>query len=174
MNTTGAGFDVDIDFLIDPAYRAATPTDGPSTWSEARALATHPTVQVAVGSQANYPPRLSSRAPDWSSCKGIPREAVSLVSYVSNLRDRTGSDLTWVPKTIALVDRRTPPMTFPGTWGAKDSMQFVTLRDDPDAPGGRGPATPSRQPLWLRPVRQIFCSAGWRGAGQSRGRSCRT
>jgi hypothetical protein len=174
MNTANSAFNLDVDFLVDPDYRQARQTAGPATWSTARNLPTHATVQVAVGSQANYPPRLSSRAPDWSSCKGIPREAVSLISYVSNLRDRTGSDLTWVPKTIALVDRHTRPMTFPGTWGSKDSMQFVTLRDDPDAPGGRGPATPSRQPLWLRPVRQIFCSAGWHGDGQSRDRSCRT
>jgi hypothetical protein len=173
-STAGADFEKDIGFLVDEKYTESSQKGGPGTWSQARALPTHPTVQVAVGSQANYPPRLSSRAPDWSSCKGIPREAVSLVSYVSNLRDRTGSDLTWVPKTIALVDRHTPPMTFPGTWGRKDSMQFVTLRDDPKAPGDRGPATPSRQPLWLRPVHQIFCSAGWRGDGQSRGRSCRT
>jgi hypothetical protein len=164
----------DVSVTADQRYTRAKQTGGPQTWSAARELRTHPVVQVAVGSQANYPPRLSNRAPDWSTCQGIPRQAVALLSYVSNIRDRTGSDFTYVPKTLALVDRQTPPMTFPGTWGAKDSMQFVTTYDDPDAPGGRGPATPTRQPLWQRPIFQIFCSVGWRGDGQPRDRSCKT
>jgi hypothetical protein len=161
-----------VGFRTDLGYEDAAPTGGPRSWAQASGLATHPVVQVAVGSQANYPPRLSSRAPDWSTCQGVPRQAVALLSYVSNLRDRTGTDLTWLPSDIALVDRTTPPMTFAGTWGAKDSMQFVTTHDDPDAKGGRGPATPTRQPLWQRPVFQIFCSVGWRGDREDRNPSC--
>jgi hypothetical protein len=161
-----------VGFRTDLGYEEAAPTAGPGSWEQARALPTHPVVQVAVGSQANYPPLLSSRAPDWSTCQGVPRQAVALLSYVSNLRDRTGTDLTWLPSEIALVDRTTPPMTFAGTWGAKDSMQFVTTHDDPDAKGHRGPSTPTRQPLWQRPVFQIFCSVGWRGDKESRDPSC--
>ena len=129
---------------------------------------------MAVGSQANYLPRLSSRAPDWATCAAsFSREAAGLISYVSNIRDRTGSAITWLPKDIRLVNRDTEPMTFPGTWGEKDSMQFVTAYDDPDAKGGLGPATPSRQPLWLRPVNRIFCGAGWHGDQKPRDPKCR-
>jgi hypothetical protein len=172
-DTSTAAFATDVAVTADQRFTRATETSGPQSWDEARRLPTHAVVQVAVGSQANYPPRLSNRAPDWSTCQGIPRQAVALLSYISNIRDRTGSDFTYIPRTLRLVDRRTPPMTFPGTWGRKDSMQFVTTVDDPDAPGGRGPATPTRQPLWQRPVFQIFCSIGWRGDGQARDASCK-
>jgi hypothetical protein len=173
-DTSGDQFAAAVAVEPGPRYKLARETGGPQTWDEARVLPTHPVVQVAIGSQANYPPRLSNRAPDWSTCQGIPREAVALLSYVSNIRDRTGSDFTYMPDKLLLVDRRTPPMTFPGTWGAKDSMQFVTTVDDPDAPGGRGPATPTRQPLWQRPVFQIFCSVGWRPDGRKKDWPCKT
>ena len=173
-DTSGSRFAADVAVEPGPRYKLSRETGGPQTWEEARTLPTHPVVQVAVGSQANYPPRLSNRAPDWSTCQGIPREAVALLSYVSNIRDRTGSGVTYMPEKLLLVDRRTPPMTFPGTWGAKDSMQFVTTIDKADAPGGRGPATPTRQPLWQRPVFQIFCSVGWRPDGVKKTWPCKT
>jgi hypothetical protein len=168
---TRASYAVDIDPKGPDARDGLR--GGPQSWAEARMMLTHPTVEVAVGSQANYPPRLSSRAPDWATCAAsFPREAAGLISYVSNIRDRTGSAITWLPKDVRLVNRTTAPMTFPGTWGEKDSMQFVTAYDDPNAKGGLGPATPSRQPLWLRPVNRIFCGGGWHGDQRRRDPKC--
>jgi hypothetical protein len=80
-----------------------------------------------------------------------------------NIRDRTGQDFEWLPLELRLVNAHTPPMTFPGTWGEKDTFQFVTTEDDPDEPkAGLGPRTPTRQALWRQPVHQIFCGEGWR------------
>jgi hypothetical protein len=168
-DTAAPGFAGDIGVFGTAARSAGV---GPRTWDDARAQRSHPAVFVAQGSQANYPPALADRAPDWSTCHGIPHEAVSLLSYVSNIRDRTGKDLTWMPSRLLLVDIETPPMTFPGTWGAKDTIQYVTTHDDPDVKGGRGPRTPSRQELWLRPVHRIFCGPAWRGDGERRDLSC--
>ncbi len=168
-NTTAPVFAGDISVSGPEAKSAGV---GPDTWEDARAQLSHPAVFVAQGSQANYPPALADRAPDWSTCQGIPHEAVSLLSYVSNIRDRTGKDLTWMPPELFLVDVATPPMTFPGTWGAKDTFQYVTTHDDPDVKGGRGPRTPSRQELWQRPVHRIFCGPAWRGDGERRDPSC--
>jgi hypothetical protein len=136
---------------------------GPETWDEARKSLTHPAVAVAVGSQANYPPARAGRAPNWDVCQGIGSATVSLLSYMWNIRDRTGQDFEWLPLELRLVNAHTPPMTFPGTWGAKDTFQFVTTEDDPDEPrAGLGPRTPTRQALWRQPVHQIFCGEGWR------------
>jgi hypothetical protein len=133
-----------------------------SGWPDVRALRTHAAVDVAVGSQANYPPQRADTAPNFATCEGFPSGTVTLLSYTWNIRDRTGSAYTWIPRELRLTDATEQPMSFPGTWGAKDTIQFVTTFDDPDRPGGRGPRTPTRQPLWLRPMRQIFCARGWK------------
>lgn len=154
-----------------PSYAATIPVtgasgaggSGPRDWDAARAQLTHPVVYVALGSQANYPPAHADRAPDWSTCQGLPGETVSLLSYVWNIRDRTGLDFSWLPGEVKLVDEETPPMSFPGTWGAKDTIQYVTTFDDPERKGGAGPRTPPGQPLWSRPVHRIFCERGWKG-----------
>ena len=136
--------------------------DGPSDWNEARADRTHPAVSVALGSQANYPPAQADVSPNWASCQGYPDQTVSLLSYVWNIRDRTGEDYQWLPKQVKLVNAHETPMTFPGVWGPKDTFQYVTTRDDPERKGGLGPRTPSRQMLWRQPVFAIFCGQGWR------------
>ena len=143
-----------------------------SGWAGARALRTHPAVDVAVGSQANYPPERADTAPNFATCEGFPSGTVSLLSYVWNIRDRTGSAYSWVPREVQLTNAERQPMSFPGTWGAKDTIQFVTTFDDPDRPGGRGPRTPTRQPLWLKPMRQIFCSHAWEPSGNRGKRRC--
>jgi hypothetical protein len=65
-------------------------------------------------------------------------------------------------RDVLLVDERTRPMTFPGTWGLNDKTAFVTWKENLLGPPGSGPRTPSRQPLWTRPLRQIFCGKAWR------------
>ena len=132
---------------------------------EQGALRSRPVVAVAVGSQANYTRALAGRAPDWSSCKGIPGEAVGLLSYTFNIRDHTADDWRWTPgpEDVRLVRADRFPMDFPGYWGATDATQFVTARPhELQSRPGPGPATPSRQPLWRSPVRQIFCGKAWR------------
>ena len=61
---------------------------------------------------------------------------MSLLSYVWNIRDRTGEDYQWLPKQVKLVNAHETPMTFPGVWGPKDTFQYVTTRDDPERKGG--------------------------------------
>ena len=148
--------------------------NGPENWDEARGSLTHPAVSVAVGSQANYPPAKADVAPNWDICQGYQSAPVSLLSYIWNIRDRTGEDYEWMPLELRLVDAHQPPMTFPGTWGAKDTFQYVTTHDDPDkVKGGRGPRTPTRQDLWRQPVFAIFCGEGWRNAqGDKRDYRC--
>lgn len=166
-DTAAAGFDKTIG-LSGPGRNR----QGPSDWQEARMLETHPAVDVAVGSQANYPPARADTAPDWATCEGYPGGAVALLSYVWNIRDRTGAAYSWMPGELALTDATERPMSFPGTWGAKDTIQFVTTFDDPDRRGGLGPRTPTRQALWRRPLHQIFCGRAWQPNSGRRNYRC--
>lgn len=138
---------------------------GPENWNEARLHLSHPAVSVAVGSQANYPPARAGRAPNWDICQGFGSATVSLLSDIWNIRDRTGQDYEWLPLELRLVNAHTPPMTFPGTWGDRDTFEYVTTSEDTGEPKvGLGPRTPTRQDLWRDPVRRIFCGEGWRHA----------
>ena len=79
---------------VTPSTAAAAGPGGPTcaTAAEPRPH-THPLVAVAVGSHANYERESDVRAPDWTSCKGVPRETIELLSYTWNLRDRTAAGL---------------------------------------------------------------------------------
>jgi hypothetical protein len=81
------------------------------------------------------------------------------VSYASNIRDKTEYGWQWYPagNDFILVDADTPPMTFPGTWGAHDQTTLVNFKSRGIGKEGRGPRTPTLQGLWQRPVFSIFC-----------------
>ena len=127
---------------------------------------THPYVAVAEGSQANYDNPSASRAPDWATCAGIPGDTLTLVSYASNIRDRTGAVWSWTPKRLVEVDAETPPMSFPGTWGANDLTTLETLRSHRLSNPAPGPRTPSLQRLWREPLNTVFCTGTWHGPGR--------
>jgi hypothetical protein len=122
---------------------------------------THPLVAVAIGSHANYERSTDVRSPNWTTCSGLPRATLDLLSYVWNIRDRTGSARKARLGDLVPVDARTPPMTFPGTWGVSDRMTFVGFRSKL-LQQGAGPLTPTRQPLWIDPLRTILCRTTWR------------
>ncbi len=88
-----------------------------SGWPDVRALRTHAAVDVAVGSQANYPPQRADTAPNFATCEGFPSGTVMLLSYTWNIRDRTGSAYTWIPRELRLTDATQQPMSFPGHLG---------------------------------------------------------
>jgi len=81
---------------------------------------THPLVAVARGSQANYPKSDQEHTPDWANCAGVRKNSATLVSFASNIRDRTGEGFLWRPAEDGLipVNVQRPPMSFPGYWGA--------------------------------------------------------
>jgi hypothetical protein len=122
---------------------------------------THPLVAVAEGSQANYPKADQRRAPDWAACAGVPPGSAALVSYAGNVRDRTDYAWEWYPEELIRADARRPPMSFPGTWGANDRTALENFRTQRLGKEGKGPRTPSLQPLWQRPVRTVFCDSHW-------------
>ena len=134
--------------------------DGPSDWNEARADRTHPAVSVALGSQANYPPAQADVSPNWASCQGYPDQTVSLLSYVWNIRDRTGEDYQWLPKQVKLVNAHETPMTFPGVWG-------------PRTPSSTSPraTTRSARAAWARARLRARCSGANRCSRSSAGRA---
>ena len=125
---------------------------------------THPIVAVARGSHANYAVSAGHRPPDWGSCKHLPSDALSALSYASNVRDLTETgDQGWFayPRDIAVVTARTKPMSYPGSWGDGETITF----------GHRAPTRTARGPLspplqrgsWDAPIRSYFCGAHWRG-----------
>ena len=67
-------------------------------WRDVRVTGgTHTVVAAADGSQANYRFPNASQAPDWTGCANLPARTTTLVSYASNIRDRTGADWSWSP-----------------------------------------------------------------------------
>ena len=137
---------------------------------------THPVSWVALGSHANLPTPVTAR-PRWWNCD--PRVAtfvhqrvqavigaVAVAALGSRLDDalgildRAGSG-TPQAFPLALVNRTTWPMTFPGIWGGRERMEV--------GPAGRAlgwsPPTPTLQPLWRNPLTTIFGDAS-----RSRGR----
>lgn len=119
----------------------------------------HPLVAVAEGSHANYPAAAQKRSPDWAHCAGAPAGVTSAISFASNIRDKTEYGWPWYPGRLILVDARTPPMSFPGTWGADDRATLRNFRSNPLGKPGLGPKTPTLQGLWQEPVRTIFCGS---------------
>jgi hypothetical protein len=122
----------------------------------------HPLVAVASGSQANYRYPNASQAPDWTACANLPPRTTTLVSYASNIRDRTGADWSWTPAEHILTNAREAPMNFLGRWAPFSRTELETLyRETRLGPDARGPATPSLQPLWREPMRTIFKTDRW-------------
>lgn len=123
-----------------------------------------PLVAVANGSQANYRVAEESRVPNFAECNGIERDRLALASYAANIRDRTDDRIVWQPGPgdLRIVTAETPPMTFPGRWAPDSRMRLQTGHKalglgNPD----NGPATPTLQSLWLRPMRTIFGGGAW-------------
>jgi hypothetical protein len=123
---------------------------------------THPLVAVAEGSHANYDGSQSRRPPDWASCLGVDGSAFAALTYVWGIEDVTGNHVRVMPSNVVLVDRRTAPMSFPGTWGGNDYTALANQRAFRLGEPGRGPRTPSLQALWVDPITTIFCSSQWR------------
>ena len=122
-----------------------------------------PLVAVAEGSQANYRVAEERRAPDWGKCAGVPADTLTLVSYASNLRDRTDSKWSWTPAEHLLVTSETPPMSFLGRWGPFSRTTLENFRKGQSLGKDQaGPATPTLQPLWREPMRTIFRNPNWR------------
>ena len=119
---------------------------------------THPLVAVAVGSHANYPDPEEKRSPDWASCSGAPAGVTTAIGYASNIRDRTEFGWLWYPPADGWlpVTPQTPPMSFPGTWGANDRTSLRNFTVTVLSEGG-APKSPPLQGLWQAPVRSIFC-----------------
>ncbi|HEY2715998.1 MAG TPA: hypothetical protein VGI73_07245 [Solirubrobacterales bacterium] len=120
---------------------------------------THPLVAVAEGSHANYPRADQKRSPDWAGCQGAPAGTTTLLSYASNIRDKTEYGWEWYPGEggIHVVTEGEAPMAFPGYWGASESTKLYGFFKTTDLGEGHGPETPSEQPLWRTPVTKIFC-----------------
>jgi hypothetical protein len=120
---------------------------------------THPLVAVAEGSHANYPHADQKRSPDWAGCQGAPAGTTTLLSYASNIRDKTEYGWDWYPAEdgIHVVSEAEAPMTFPGYWGASESTALYGFFKTTKLGEGHGPETPSEQPLWRTPVTKIFC-----------------
>jgi hypothetical protein len=120
---------------------------------------THPLIAVAEGSHANYPRANQKRSPDWAGCQGAPAGTTTLLSYASNIRDKTEYGWDWYPEKggIQVVSEAEPPMSFPGYWGASESTTLYGFFKATTLGEGNGPQTPSEQPLWRTPVTKIFC-----------------
>jgi hypothetical protein len=116
----------------------------------------HPLVAVATGSQANYPKADRHQPPNWTTCKSLPGGATTLLTYALNARDTTAYDWTWYPSELIPVDGDTQPMNFPGRWGEKEQITITNFKEHVFDPGV-APMTPTLQPLWQQPVKQIFC-----------------
>jgi hypothetical protein len=126
----------------------------------------HPIVAVAEGSHANYFESQDRRSPDWAGCAGrLPDGAATLISYASNIRDKTEDGQTWRPEGnhMIILKRRKKPMSFVGTWGANTKTLLVNRRPHDLESTVGGPPTPTLQPLWYDPLRQIFHSEHWHG-----------
>jgi len=120
---------------------------------------THPVIAVAEGSHANYPRAAQKRSPDWAGCQGAPKGTTTLLSYASNIRDKTEYGWEWYPEEggLHLVSENEPPMNFPGYWGASEDTTLYGFFKTTRLGEGHGPETPSEQPLWRTPVTKIFC-----------------
>jgi hypothetical protein len=121
---------------------------------------THPLVAVARGSHANYPEADQQRSPDWTHCQGLPAGLTTLVSYASNIRDKT--EYTWLwhepARGLILLDSKTQPMLYPGSWGAHDETYLYNFNANQIVANGAGPLSPPLQALWQDPLKKIYCN----------------
>jgi hypothetical protein len=137
-----------------------------SEWGKVRVANTpsrlRPLVAAAEGSQANYRFAEERRAPDWGKCAGVPADTLTLLSYASNIRDKTGSAWSWRPSEHLIVTEATPPMNFVGRWAPYSRTTLDNFREDiPLGNDSDGPATPPFQRLWQHPMRTIFGGGNW-------------
>lgn len=134
-------------------------------WEDVRVTGgTHTVVAVAEGSQANYRFPNPSQAPDWTGCANLPARTTTLVSYASNIRDRTRADWSWSPPDdgFTFVDARDFPMNVVARWAPYSRTELQTLHKKHKlGEDAAGPATPSVQPLWREPMRTIFAGHTW-------------
>jgi hypothetical protein len=134
-------------------------------WQDVRVTErTRTVVAVAEGSQANYRFPNPSQAPDWTGCANLPARTTTLVSYASNIRDRTSADWSWSPPEdgFEFVDARDFPMNVVARWAPYSRTELQTLhKTHPLGADASGPATPSTQRLWREPMRTIFGGGTW-------------
>jgi hypothetical protein len=143
-------------------------TDGKIVVSARRVAATdevtHPIVAVAKGSHANYAVSSERRPPDWGSCKNLPSDALSALSYASNVRDLTeDGNGGWFayPTDVEVVSANERPMSYPGAWG---SGEHITFGHRDPIPTGRAPLSPPLQTAsWGAPIGLYFCGRHWHG-----------
>jgi hypothetical protein len=125
---------------------------------------THPIVAVAKGSHANYAVSSGRRPPDWGSCKNLPSDGLSALSFASNVRDLTeDGNSGWFayPADVQTVREDTPPMSYPGSWGTAEYITFGHRKPARTAPGPLSPPLQTRS--WDKPVALYFCGKFWRG-----------
>jgi hypothetical protein len=141
------------------------PWTGPGAIEVAQTAAprTHPLIAVAEGSHAHYAETQVRRSPDWAGCAGLKEGATTLVSYASNIRDKTGAGPRWLPsgEELQLVTGSDHPMRFPGTWGGSTQTLLINQREHELEDKDGGPQTPKLQKLWRKPLGTVFCS-NWR------------
>lgn len=123
--------------------------------------ASHPVVAVALGSHGNYADDSGRRPPDWGSCKKLPTDALSPLTYASNVRDLTagGNDNRRLvqARDIESVTERDYPLNVGARWGTED-LSFGKRDFGPF----RGPLSPPRQATWDQPIKLFFCNRHWR------------
>jgi hypothetical protein len=152
--------------------------DGKIVISAERASAdeevTHPIVAAAKGSHANYAVSAGHRPPDWGSCKNLPGDGLSALSFASNVRDLTeDGNSGWFayPAAVQPVTDQTPPMSYPGSWG---TAEYITFGHRKPARTSRGPLSPPLQTRsWDKPVAFYFCGKYWRGDIHGTKEDCR-
>jgi hypothetical protein len=173
------GLSADRPLFVDWSAHCAgewRPFAGATLVADAGGARTHPVSWVALGSHANLPAPVTAR-PRWWRCD--PRVAAFVHQRVDTLigpvastalgtrlddalgiLDRAGSG---VPQAfpLALVNRLTWPMSFPGIWGGRERMEVGPA----SRALGWSPPTPTLQKLWRDPLATIFGDAG-----RSRGR----
>ncbi len=173
------GLSADRPLFVDWSAHCAgewRPFAGATLVADAGGERTHPVSWVALGSHANLPAPVTAR-PRWWRCD--PRVAAfvhqrvdALIGPVAStalgtrvddalgILDRAGGG---VPQALplALVNRLTWPMSFPGIWGGRERMEVGPA----SRALGWSPPTPTLQKLWRDPLATIFGDAG-----RSRGR----
>jgi hypothetical protein len=122
----------------------------------------HPLVAVAEGSHANYP-HAGAQSPNWTSCAGLPDGMEAALTYAANVRERTDYAWQWYPARRSLARADALPMSFPGRWGLNDRSVLANFAHHPTSRSGKGPKTPTLQPLWIDPLRTVFCNQYWDG-----------
>jgi hypothetical protein len=94
---------------------------------------------------------------------------VETANLAYKIRDRTGVSSV-LQLDLEMVDEGTPEMSFPGWWGRHNTTQFETAfgRTYELEKEGHGPESPAQKSDWKTPVHEIFCTRGWKWAGEGR------